>query len=69
MWKSRARKQRLQPTQVDVGVFLSGLQRLLSRTLGAHITTKIRVDKVLPRFIMTRVLVFSWDRQLEVPRR
>lgn len=45
---SYARKQMLQPRQLDVALFLSDMQRLLSRTLGLHIMVKVRADQVLP---------------------
>lgn len=38
-----ARKQMLQPRLIEIGPFLSDMQRLLSRTLGPHI--EVRIDK------------------------
>lgn len=46
---SYARKQMLQPKQVEVFVFLSEMQGMLSRTIGQQIVVKFDVSKDLPR--------------------
>jgi signal transduction histidine kinase len=46
---SYARRQMLQPRQLDVALFLSELHQLLSRTLGPHIVIKVQADQALPR--------------------
>jgi signal transduction histidine kinase/CheY-like chemotaxis protein len=44
-----ARKQMLRPRSVEVAPLLSEMELLLSRTLGQHITIKVRIDRVLAR--------------------
>ncbi|MDQ2742971.1 MAG: PAS domain S-box protein [Chloroflexota bacterium] len=43
-----ARKQMLQPKPVELAPFLSDMQRLLTRTLGPHISINVQVEQALP---------------------
>lgn len=45
---SYARKQMLQPAQLDLAPFLTDMQRLLARTLGPHIRVEALVDRATP---------------------
>jgi len=70
---SYARKQMLQPKQVDVAKFLSEMERLLSRTLGLHIVVRSRIEPHLPRVfvdpgqLQTALLNFAFNGAHAMP--
>ena len=70
---SYARKQMLQPKQVNVAQFLTEMERLLSRTLSADIVVKSKVEHNLPRVLVdpgqlqTALLNFAFNAAYAMP--
>lgn len=70
---SYARKQILQPKRLDVARFLTEMEHLLSRTLGANIVVKHKIEQQLPPIfvdpgqLQTALLNFSFNATYAMP--